>query len=321
MERQRRTGSSSGGVSASVRHTDQTAEQLDFGRRRLLGAAALTVAGTQVGDLGAARAGDSQELASLAQATEWINSPPLSTATLAGKVVLTDFWTYTCINWLRTLPQLRAWSRKYAGRLVVIGVHTPEFPFERVPQNVRRAVREMKIDYPVAIDNDHAIWRGFGNNYWPAIFLTDGRGRIRHSRFGEGEYQQSELAIARVIAEAGMGRPGEGLVSVEGAGVEAAADWDNLRSTETYLGHERTEGFASPGGAVRGRRRAYLAPARLALNQWALSGEWTMGAEVVAASAERARISYRFHARDLHMVMGPSGGGSAVRFREQRHLI
>jgi thiol-disulfide isomerase/thioredoxin len=315
MELQRRMGSSSGGLSAPARQTDERAETLDLGRRRLLGAVALTFAGAQVGDLGATQAGESQGLAGLVQATEWINSPPLSTATLAGKVVLTNFWTYTCINWLRTLPHIRAWSKKYSGRLVVIGVHTPEFPFERVPQNVRRAVRERKIDYPVAIDNDRAIWRAFGNTYWPAIYLIDGHGRIRHQRFGEGEYQQSELTISRVLAEAGTGRAGEGLVSVEGAGVEAAADWDNLRSAETYLGHDRTEGFASPGGAVPDRRRAYLAPARLALNQWALSGEWTIFAEMVAPSAERARISYRFHARDLHMVMSPSGASSAVPFR------
>jgi thiol-disulfide isomerase/thioredoxin len=262
-----------------------------------------------------ARAGDLGGLAGLDRATEWIHSPPLTAATLAGKVVLIDFCTYTCINWLRTLPHVRAWARKYAGRLVVIGVHTPEFTFERDPQNVRRAVQQMRIDYPVAIDNDHAIWRAFSNNYWPALYLTDTRGRVRHHRFGEGEYQQSELVMQRLLAEAGLGRLGEPLAAVEAAGVEAAADWDNLRSSETYLGHERTEGFASPGGTSPDRRRVYLAPGRLALNQWALAGEWTMGGQVAALSRYGGRISYRFHARDLHLVMGPSRPGSAVPFR------
>lgn len=273
------------------------------------------MAGGQIASLATAEAGVPRELAGLAQATEWINTPPLTATSLVGKVVLADFWTYTCINWLRTLSHVRAWARKYTGRLVVVGVHTPEFAFERNPDNVRRSVQQMKIDYPVAIDNDHSIWNAFGNHYWPALYLIDPRGRVRHHRFGEGEYQESELAIQRVLAEAGLGRVGEGLVSVEAAGVEAVADWEDLRSTETYLGHDRAEGFASPGGAVPDRRSAYVAPRRLALREWAIAGDWTIGSQAAVSNSDRARITCRFHARDLHLVMGPSRTGATVPFR------
>jgi len=249
-------------------------------------------------------------------ATGWLNSPPLTAAGLRGKVVLAGFWTYTCINWLRQLPYLRAWAGKYAGHgLVVIGVHTPEFTFERDPGNVRTAVQEMSIDYPVAIDNDYAIWRAFDNHYWPALYFADAQGRIRHHRFGEGEYQQSEMVIQQLLAEAGHGGAGRELVSVDAQGIEAAADWAALRSPENYTGYERTENFASPGGVVPGEQHTYAAPERLRLNQWALTGEWTMGAEAATLSAAGGQIACRFHARDLHLVTGPAAAGASVRFR------
>lgn len=277
----------------------------------------MTIAAAHLGAFGSG--GDNnrapRELSALGRAAEWINSPALKPDSLVGKVVLVDFWTYTCINWLRTLPYVRAWAQKYRQQLVVIGVHTPEFPFEHDVENVRRAVRQMKIEYPVAIDNDYSIWRAFDNNYWPALYFVDARGRVREHHFGEGEYERSEQTIQRLLAEAGVAGIGGGVVSIDATGVEAPADWGNLRSPENYLGYERTESFASPGGAERDRRRLYAAPARLSLNQWALVGEWTMGSQVIVSSTPGARIVYRFHARDLHLVMGPSRRESPVRFR------
>ena len=213
------------------------------------------------------------ELPSLGGATEWLNSPPLTAAGLRGKVVLIDVWTYTCINWLRTLPYVRAWAEKYKDQgLVVIGVHAPEFAFEKNLDNVRRAAKDMRVDYPIAIDNDYAIWRAFKNHYWPALYFVDAQGRIRHHHFGEGEYEQSERIIQQLLAEAGIGGIGHELVSVDARGAEAAADWGSLKSPENYVGYERTENFASPGGAVLDKRRVYAAPARLRLNHWALVG-------------------------------------------------
>ena len=256
------------------------------------------------------------ELPSLGGATEWLNSPPLTTAGLRGKVVLIDVWTYTCINWLRTLPYVRAWAEKYKNQgLVVIGVHTPEFAFEKNVDNVRRAVKDMKVDYPIAIDNNYAIWRALKNEYWPALYFVDAQGRIRHHHFGEGEYEQSEMVIQQLLAEAGISDIGRELVSVDARGAEAAADWGSLKSPENYVGYERTENFASPGGAVLDKRRVYAAPARLRLNQWALSGDWTMGKQATVLNKANGRIAYRFHARDLHLVMGPAVRGTSVRFR------
>src|SRR5438105_1275696 len=213
------------------------------------------------------------EMASLGGATGWLNSPPLTAAGLRGKVVLIDVWTYTCINWLRTLPYVRAWAEKYENQgLVVIGVHSPEFSFEKNLDNVRREATDMNVDYPIAIDSDHAIWRAFKNEYWPALYFVDAQGRIRHHRFGEGDYEQSERVIQQLLAEAGNGGIGHELVSVDGRGAEAGADWTSLKSPENYVGYERTENFASPGGPVLDKRRVYAAPARLRLNQWALSG-------------------------------------------------
>jgi thiol-disulfide isomerase/thioredoxin len=256
------------------------------------------------------------ELPSLDGATGWLNSPPLTAEGLRGKVVLVQVWTYSCINWLRTLPYVRAWAEKYKDQgLVVIGVHSPEFGFEHNSDNVRWAAKDMKVDYPIAIDNDFAIWRAFNNQYWPALYFVDAKGHIRHHRFGEGEYDQSELIIQQLLAEAGGGDAGHELVSVDARGTEAAADWGNLKSPENYVGYERTENFASPNGAVLDQRHVYATPARLRLNQWALSGEWTMGKQATVLHKANGRITCRFHARDLHLVMGPAARGTPVRFR------
>ena len=256
------------------------------------------------------------ELPSFGGASGWLNSQPLTKDGLRGKVVLVDFWTYTCINWLRTLPYVRAWAGKYKEQgLVVIGVHTPEFRFEKDLDNVRRAVKDRKIDFPVAIDNDYGIWRAFDNHYWPALYLIDAQGRIRHHQFGEGGYERTERIIQQLLGEAGSSGIGDHLAAVEARGVEAEADWPDLKSPENYLGHERTENFVSPGGAALDKRRVYAAPARLKLNDWALSGDWTVKRDGVALNKTNGRIAYRFHARDLHLVMGPAVRGASVRFR------
>jgi thiol-disulfide isomerase/thioredoxin len=256
------------------------------------------------------------EMPSLGGATEWLNSQPLTSASLRGKVVLIDVWTYTCINWLRTLPYVRAWAEKYQNHgLVAIGVHSPEFAFEKNLDNVRRAAKQMKVTHPIAIDSNFAIWRALKNQYWPARYLVDAQGRIRHHHFGEGEYQQSERIIQQLLAEAGRDGISRELVSVDGRGAEAAADWVNLKSPENYLGYERTENFASPGGAVSDKRRAYAVPAQLRFNHWALSGDWTMNKQAAVLNQTNGRIAYRFHARDLHLVMGPARQGTSVRFR------
>src|SRR3954454_824464 len=208
-------------------------------------------------------------------ATGWLNSPPLTPAGLRGTVVLVNFWTYTCINWLRQMPYVRAWADKYAEQgLIVIGVHTPEFGVEHRVDNIQRAVQDRRIRYPVAIDSTYAVWNAFGNHYWPALYFADADGRIRHHHFGEGAYQQSEMVLQQLLVEAGHD-VGRDLVSVEAPGEEAAADWDDLRSAENYTNSERTEGFASPGGIDPGKPRAYTTPPRLSRNHWALSGDWT----------------------------------------------
>src|SRR5690348_14621367 len=255
-------------------------------------------------------------LPSLEGATGWLNSPPLTADGLRGKVVLVNFWTYTCINWLRQLPYVRAWAGKYAAQgLVVIGVHTPEFSFEHNLDNVRRAVQDMEVDYPVAIDNDYAVWSAFDNHYWPALYFADAEGRIRHHHFGEGEYQQSEMVIQMLLAEGGSADPGHDLVSVEARGLEAAADWAVLRSPENYTGYGRTEGFASPGGVVPGKSYPYTVPAGLRLNEWALEGDWTVEQEAATLNTAGGKIACRFQARDVNMVLGPTAPGTPVRFR------
>jgi thiol-disulfide isomerase/thioredoxin len=240
---------------------------------------------------------------SLGGAAEWLNSEPLGPAGLRGHVVLVDFWTLTCINWLRQEPYVRAWSQAYRNNgLVVIGVHTPEFSFEHEIDRVRQATKERGIDYPVAVDNDYAIWSAFANHYWPALYFVDADGIIRDHYFGEGRYEQSERVIQRLL---GVER---GLVSVEGVGVEAAADWDHLRTPETYLGYGRSERFASPHGATFDERRAYELPDHLRVGQWALAGEWTIGRENVVLDQAGGSIAYRFHARDAHLVLSPEAG-------------
>ena len=222
------------------------------------------------------------ELPSLGSATGWLNSQPLTPAGLRGKVVLVDFRTYTCINWLRQLPFVRAWAEKYKDRgLVVIGVHSPEFAFEKNVENVRRAVANLKVDYTVAVDSDYAIWRAFSNEYWPALYFVDAGGRIRHHQFGEGDYEQSERIIQQLLAAAGIGGVGHDPVTVDDRGLEAAADWGSLKSPENYVGYERTRNFASLGDAALNKRRVYAAPARLTLNHWALSGDWTVEQEAI----------------------------------------
>lgn len=256
------------------------------------------------------------ELASLSRADEWLNSPPLVETDLRGKVVLIDFWTYTCINWLRTAPYVRAWAEKYKDKgLVVIGVHAPEFEFEKDLNNVRRAVKDFNVGYPVAVDNDHVIWRAFSNQYWPALYFIDAQGRIRHQHFGEGAYEQSETVIRQLLTEAGAGDLGREPILADGRGIEAAADWDNLKSPENYVGYDRTQNFQSPGGMILNQPRAYELPARLRLNDWALVGDWTAKNQAVALNKPNGRIAYRFHARDLHLVMAPAVPGTPIRFR------
>jgi len=256
------------------------------------------------------------DFASLNGATGWLNSQPLTPASLRGKVVLVEFWTYSCINWLRTLPYVRAWAAKYKDRgLVVIGVHTPEFGFEKNLDNIRGAAQAMRIDYPIAIDSDYAVWRAFENRYWPALYFIDAAGRIRHHQFGEGDYDKSERVIQQLLTEAGSGDIDRRLIAVDAQGVEAAGDWDSLRSPETYLGYQRGENFSSAGSAVADKSRTYALPTRLGLNHWALSGNWTIGNQAAVLNQPKGRIAYRFHARDLHLVMGPAARGGSVRFR------
>jgi thiol-disulfide isomerase/thioredoxin len=246
---------------------------------------------------------------SLAGATTWLNSAPLGPAELRGHVVLVDFWTFTCINWLRTEPYIRAWAQAYRDDgLVVIGVHTPEFSFEHEIDRVRQATTERGIDYPVAVDNDYDVWTAFDNHYWPALYFIDADGIIRDRHFGEGSYEQSERTIQRLL---GVDRE---FVSVEGIGVEAEADWDHLRSPETYLGYARSERFASPVGLAFDERRSYELPERLRVDHWALGGDWTIGPENVVLEQASGRIAYRFHARDAHLVLS-SGARGPMPFR------
>jgi thiol-disulfide isomerase/thioredoxin len=254
------------------------------------------------------------ELPSLGGATGWLNSQPLTAADLRGKVVLVDFWTYTCINWLRQFPHVRAWAEKYK-ELVVVGVHSPEFRIEKDLDNVRNAVKDRNIGFPVALDSDFAIWRAFDNQYWPALYVIDGQGRIRHHQFGEGGYEKTERIIQQLLGEAGAAGAGDGLAAVDARGIEAEAAWDDLKSPENYLGKDRTENFVSSGGAVLDKRRVHAAPAKLRLNHWALSGEWTVKRDAVLVNKTGGRILYRFHARDLHLVMGPAVRGASIRFR------
>jgi cytochrome c biogenesis protein CcdA/thiol-disulfide isomerase/thioredoxin len=256
------------------------------------------------------------ELPPLSGAVGWLNSPPLTPAQLRGKVVLIDFWTYSCINCLRTLPYLRSWYERYKDRgLVIIGVHAPEFAFEKDQDNVRRAVQQLGIRYPVAIDNDYAIWRAFNNQYWPAHYFVDAAGRIRAHHFGEGSYAESEQTIRQLLDEASA-QPLPALAQVPGAaGIEVAPDEGNVRSPETYVGYARAENFISSVPLKSDRPMTFPQPAALQLNQWSLAGSWTVGDEAAKATAPGSKIVFRFHARDLHLVLAPAPDGRPVRFR------
>jgi thiol-disulfide isomerase/thioredoxin len=248
---------------------------------------------------------------SLDGATEWLNSEPLGPADLRGQVVLVNFWTLTCINWLRQEPYVRAWSRAYRNDgLIVIGVHTPEFSFEHEIDRVQQAIKHREIDYPVAVDNDYDVWNAFDNRYWPALYFIDAEGVILDQHFGEGRYEQSERTLQRLL---GVQRE---LVSVDGRGVEAAADWNHLQTPETYLGYGRSERFSSPDGVAFDERRAYELPRRLEVNHWALAGDWTIGREDVVLHQAGGSIAYRFHARDAHLVLS-TGGRKPIPF----HLL
>jgi thiol-disulfide isomerase/thioredoxin len=253
-------------------------------------------------------------------ATGWLGSEPLTPDGLRGRVVAVQFWTYTCVNWLRTLPYVRAWAAKYRDHgLTVIGVHTPEFGFERDVENVRAAAGEMRVDYPIALDSDYAVWGAFANHFWPALYIADGRGRIRYHHYGEGEYAMSEMAIQQLLREAGKEGFDPQLVSVEPEGTEVAADWANVRTPETYLSYGRSSGFASADaerfGGRFGEPHDYREPSGLGLNEWAPSGLWTLAEHASVLGEAPGRIAMRFHARDVNLVMGPAERGASVPFR------
>jgi thiol-disulfide isomerase/thioredoxin len=244
-------------------------------------------------------------------ATGWLNSSALTPEGLAGKVVLVDFWTYTCINWLRTLAFVRAWSEKYRDQgLVVIGVHTPEFPFEREVENVREAAQAMRVEYPIALDSAYGVWSAFGNRYWPAVYLADAEGRIRYHHFGEGEYDDGEWMIQHLLLEGRSERIDEELVSVTAEGLEAQADWTNLGSPETYLGYQQGQNPDSPDGVAYDEPRGYVAPESLQLNTWAMAGNWTIEERASVLNEAGGRVVFRFHARDVHLVLRSRAGTS-----------
>jgi Thioredoxin like C-terminal domain len=248
-------------------------------------------------------------------ATTWLNGPPLTREALEGHVVLVSFGTYTCINWIRTLPYIRAWADRYVGYgLIVVGVQTPEFAFEGDLDNVGRALDEMDVRYPVAVDNDYAVWQAFANHYWPALYFVDTQSRIRHHHFGEGDYDGSEMVLQMLLREAGADME-PGLVEVEPTGVETAADWANVGSPESYVGYGRADGFASPGGLTPDELRLYLAPATLRRNQWSLAGHWRVGEVPAHLEGPGGALAYKFHARDVNLVMGPPPNRPPVRFR------
>jgi cytochrome c biogenesis protein CcdA/thiol-disulfide isomerase/thioredoxin len=249
-------------------------------------------------------------------AVQWLNSPPLTVQALKGKVVLVDFWTYSCINCLRTLPYVKAWAEKYRDQgLVVIGVHAPEFAFERDVGNVTKAMKDLGITYPVAIDNDYKVWRAFNNEYWPAHYFADAQGRIRYHHFGEGAYAESERVIQQLLREAGAVKVADGLINADATGVQLAPNMSEVQSPETYVGFQRAEHFVPETGLVPDKVAAYSPPAELALNDWSLDGKWNVGSERATSSAPASRIVYRFHARDLHLVLGSGADGKPVRFK------
>ncbi len=296
-------------------------ESINEGRRRFVGAAAGVLAAARLGVIGSAvqrmacaalTERNEGVLPSLSGATQWLNSPPLTSAGLRGKVILVDFWTYTCVNWLRTLPYVRAWDAKYRDQgLVVIGAHTPEFPFEKDIDNVRWAAKEMDVNYPIAVDSDYGVWRAFDNNYWPAVYIADVKGDIRYHHFGEGAYDEIEKVIQRLLNESGRKTDNQ-LVRVTPRGLEVAADFGTLRSPESYLGYQKAEAFASD--ALQDAPRVYSVPRGMSLNQWALDGDWTVKGGAAVLNKPGGQIVYRFHARDVNLIMGVPPGAEPVRF-------
>jgi thiol-disulfide isomerase/thioredoxin len=256
------------------------------------------------------------QLAPFDGATGWLNSEPLTPQGLRGRVVLVDFWTYTCVNWLRTLPYRRAWAARYADAgLTLVGVHTPEFGFERDLDNVVRAVSDLGVTYPVAIDSDYGVWRAFANHFWPALYLADSEGRIRYHHFGEGEYAMAEMVIQRLLLDAGATGVDEGLAVVEPRGLEVAPDWRFVQSPETYTGYRQASGFTQGDVARYDEPAVYDAPRRLSLNTWALSGTWTVAGHAAVLQEPGGKVAFQFHARDLNLVMGPATRGASIPFR------
>jgi thiol-disulfide isomerase/thioredoxin len=255
-------------------------------------------------------------LAPFDRATGWLNSDPLTPEGLRGRVVLVDFWTYTCINWIRTLPYVRAWAAKYADAgLTIVGVHTPEFGFERDLDNIVAHTRDFGVEYPVAIDSEYGVWQAFANHFWPAVYLADSQGRIRFHHFGEGEYAMTEMVIQQLLIEAGTESINQDLVEVEPRGLEVAADWRTLRSPETYTGYGQSTSFASDDVATFDKPHAYAARPRLPLNHWDLSGTWTVARHAATLNESGGRIAFQFQARDVNLVMGPASKGASIPFR------
>jgi thiol-disulfide isomerase/thioredoxin len=259
---------------------------------------------------------DEGSLAPFDRATSWINSPPLTPAELAGKVVLVDFWTYTCVNWLRTLPYLRAWNEKYADAgLTIVGVHTPEFGFEGDIENVKLHARELGVEYPVAVDTHYGVWEAFSNHYWPAVYLADAHGRIRYHHFGEGEYEMTEMAIQQLLVEAGAKDVDAGLVGVHPDGLEVAADWASLRSPETYTGYGQSNGFVSEDPGFFDHAHTYRRTGDPPLNSWDLSGDWTVARTAAILNEAGGSIAFSFQARDANLVMAPASASDPIPFR------
>jgi thiol-disulfide isomerase/thioredoxin len=259
--------------------------------------------------------GDEGAMPDLDGGTGWLNSAPLSRKSLRGKVVLVDFWTFTCINSIRPLPYLRNWAAKYndAG-FVVIGVHTPEFSFEHEPMNVENAVRNLNVTFPVAIDSKYGIWQAFNNQYWPAQYLVDAKGRIRYHHFGEGDYGDIDRVIQELLKENGATGLASNTTSVSGVGIEAAPDWADGHSPETYIGYRQAQNFASPEKVHKDSTQAFSTPVKLSLNHWALSGSWNVNAESAVLQSAPGKVVFRFHSRDLHLVVAPTKDGKPVRF-------
>lgn len=280
-------------------------------------AAAMNGGNAMMSSAAASSTADAEDqLPSLAGATAWINSAPLTPESLRGKVVVVDFWTYSCINCLRSLPYVKAWSEKYKDYgLVVLGVHAPEFAFEKDLNNVQRAVKEMKIAYPVALDNNFSIWQAFNNRYWPAHYFIDAQGRIRDHHFGEGDYAESEATIRQLLTEAGAKNLPSAGAEIEASGVQAAADSNHVQSPETYLGYERADNFAATPALQQDQSAAYQLPAALTRNQWGLAGKWRVDPEKATLAGGPGKIAFRFYARDLHLVIGPGADGKPLKFR------